>query len=242
MDIFRYSRGHFFGTLLPGAFLLINILFVDPSISEFLFFQGKIDFKDNQSTILIIGFILSYVIGIALRLLSPDFLEKIALIIKAPTSAIQLIYSKLSKQKSDITFKQRLNIFKQAYPYSDWFFNFYLPNSTKQHQDFFNIEFENDKQKLKKIFILGCKTFIYDSSGGLSEEIMYTEGLVRFICGIIYSLLFVLILMLFHFSNMKEIFFVYLIIFFVFLSRLRGIRIKEVLTILDGYMFLKTKK
>jgi hypothetical protein len=204
--------------------------------------HGKIDLKDSQAIILLAGFIFSYVIGISLRLLSPDFLERLALVIKVPIYLLFAVFGKLIRKKNSLTFKERFTINKQLYPYSEWFFKFYLPVSTNQHREFFNLEFKNDVKQISRNFINNCKTYIYDSSPGLSEEIMYNEGLIRFVCGIIYSLLFVLIILSFHFSNMKELFITYLIIFFVFLYRLRGIRAKEVISVLDGYMFLKSKK
>jgi len=59
MNIFKYSRGHFFGTLLPGAFLLINMLLIDPTIFQSLVFQDEINFQDNQVMFITIWFIIS---------------------------------------------------------------------------------------------------------------------------------------------------------------------------------------
>lgn len=244
MDIFKFSRGHFFGTLLPGSFLLINIIFIDPSVLGLLSFHNSIVLKDNQTSIIIVGFVISYVVGIFLRLLSPDVLERIAVVVRIPIEFFRYLYYCVFKKKSEtMSFKQKIGVVFQNYPYLNWYFDNYIKNySTTQHKKFYNKEFKKDITKLKGNFINSCKTFIYDYSSGITEEIMYTEGLIRFICGIIYSLLFILILLGFHYSDMKEIFYFYLILLLVFLSRLRGIRVKEVLIILDGYMFLKTKK
>jgi hypothetical protein len=246
MNIFKYSRGHFFGTLLPGAFLLLNIVLIDPSFFQLLPLQDKLNSKDNQTIILIAGFIISYVIGVALRLLSPDILERIAYVIKIPKFLLYPVYDKLIGKDKPKTIKDRFNIGKQLYPYADWFFDDYITDSTNQHKDYYNkiltTELNGNRKLLGRNFINHCKTFIYDSSEGLSEEIMYNEGLIRFICGIIYSLLFVLIISAFHFSELTVLFFSYLSIFIVFLYRLRGVRAKEAVGILDGYMFLKLKK
>jgi hypothetical protein len=242
MDILKYSRGHFFGTLLPGAFLLLNILLIDSSIFDALLNQSKINLKDNQAIMLIAGFIFSYVIGIALRLLSPDFLERLALIVRIPLSFLLTFFDKIIRRRNIKTLKERIILASQLYPYSEWFFNTYLPDSSNQHREFYNNEFKNDIKQISRNFINNCKTFIYDSSPGLSEEIMYNEGLIRFICGIIYSLLLVLVLLFVHFSGMKELFFTYLILIIVFLYRLRGVRAKEAISVIDGYMFLASKK
>jgi len=265
MNIFKYSRGHFFGTLLPGAFLLLNVLFIYPSIFQSIPLLCKLNFKDDQLTYLTAGFIISYVFGVALRLMSPNILERLALTVRIPKSLIMMLYEKIhdkikisticKKSKTllqynniidkvtRLTFCDRFIIAILIYPYSKWFFAIYLPKSTKQHRDFYEKLLKEELQEKTKLldrnFINSCKTYIYKNSDGLSEEIMYHEGLIRFICGIIYSLLIVLIILLFHFLDFIGLFFTYLIILIVFLDSLRRIRVKEVISIVDGYMFLK---
>jgi len=245
MNAFKYSRGHFFGTLLPGAFFLINLFIIDPSIYRFLPYYEKIEIKDSQVVLIAICFVVSYILGVALRLLTPDYLEKLALLIRIPVFILQIFYYKIRKMNDQLTLSQKISIYKQRYPYPDWFFSYFLPSASEKYKQFYEEILKQDFNKnfsfFRRYFINHCKTFIYDSSEGLSEEVMYNEGLVRFISGIIYSLLFALILMIFHLSQLRELFYTYLLIFIVFLYRLRGIRAKEILSVLDGYMFLRTK-
>ena len=190
MDVFKYSRGHFFGTVLPGAFFLINLVIIEPSIFQFIPYQDKMSFKDNQLTLFTVGFVISYVLGVALRLLSPNFLEKIALLIWVPTRGLQKKYFRVfNNKKNDLNYTSRVEFYKEQFPYLKWFYTAYLNESTHQYKQFYDSikkNFpDNEGIPMPKHFLNYFKTFIYDSSPGLSEDVMFNEGMIRFICGIV---------------------------------------------------------
>ena len=181
-----------------------------------------------------------------MRLLNPDWLEPIALIFRTPVFGVQFLFKHVLKNAVRKDFIEVWEIYKQKFPYPCWFFSYHFPKACEKYQNFYAgilaKDFKNNQELLEKYYINYCKTYIYDNSKGLSDELMYNEGLIRFLCGIIYSMLILLIILCFSSASLTQLFWIILLVFIFFLYRLRGIRIKEILCILDGYYFLKTKQ
>jgi hypothetical protein len=61
VNFFRFGgRGDFFGIIIPGAFLLLNLILLFPE-------STKAVWEDNELITFSLLFILSYIFGIALR-------------------------------------------------------------------------------------------------------------------------------------------------------------------------------
>ncbi len=153
MNIFKVGRGDFFGILIPGAFLLINIL---------LFYYNAFDaipewlnFNTNPSkpilptaiinTILIPGLIVfSYILGFFLRSISPHWAERLSLIIWCPLCFFQGLFFYIFSGKQDKMVSSFSEIFKQMvkrklepFPYIDWFYRDYLLKSPLSYRRFY---------------------------------------------------------------------------------------------------------
>jgi hypothetical protein len=251
MEIFKNSRGHFFGILIPGLFLTINVYFFYPELLEDFGFKSNIDLISNDSLGIILFFVFSYVFGIGLRLMKPSWLERLAIVPQFPVILIQYSFHRLVRifRKDSISIKSiSSSVYEiwQEFPYKEWFFTSYIKSSSKTYREFYESilknEFDNDYKLIDKHFVNYCKTFIYENSVGLSEEVMYNEGLTRFISGILYSIIVSIVAILALSGSFRYVLIYYSLIFVFFLLQLRRIRTKEVLSIFDGYMFLMTKQ
>jgi hypothetical protein len=254
MEIFKNSRGHFFGILIPGLFLTINIYFFYPQLLNEIGIKSNLAIMSKDSVAIIIFFVLSYVLGVGLRLIKPSFLERLAIIPYFPLIVLEYLWQRIirlfTKENKDVriieSIGRRTYYYWQIFPYKEWFFSYYIKSASKTYKQFYKEilknEFNNSFESIDKHFINHCKTYIYENSEGLSEEIMYNEGLSRFISGILYSLMISLTTIIAFSNSSQNILICYIIMFVFFLLQLKRIRIKEVLSIYDGYMFLKTKQ
>ena len=181
MDLPKVTRGGFFGIFIPGAFLLLNMSMVFPISSVFL--------KNNESRTVIdsielgfMSFILAFTLGIVIRVISPNYTE----------------------------------IFrKHKFPYFGWFFlerseyrirkfiQFYkkfvlseYPDAIQKEDDWAKYISERKRQEeIGKPWVNYFKTYVYCKSDSLKDEILYQEGLTRFVCGMCYALLLSIILL-----------------------------------------------
>lgn len=247
MENLRYSRGHFFGIIIPGAFFLINILFIHPNLFNSLI-AGRVNFELNQIGLgmSLILFVISYVIGIGLRLLKSSWIEKLATTVKLPIFLASSLFEKIIAKKG-FQFKPKLKLASQNFPYIDWFYDVYLIEASKDYRDFYNDtilkdQYSNNRDLLKRSFFNSSKTYIHEYSDNLSDEVMFNEGLTRFISGISYSLCIFDIILLFNLENHYFLFWIYLGMLLLFILRLRTIRTKEALSVFDGYAILKLKE
>jgi hypothetical protein len=249
MELFKYTRGHFFGIFIPGLFFIINVSIIFPELINYFGLNEPYILLRGEFGIYIIIFIFSYVSGVGLRLLIPSWLENAGLLFHIPLFTISIFYKSLMSKKQDrkfkANFKKRFSYYNQQFPYIKWFYDEFISTEGTTYKLFFNdilnTKFEANKAAMSKHFINQCKNYIYENSKGIKEEIIYNEGLTRFISGVLYSFLFTLIIVCFRFESFQELFYIYLFLFIFFLLHFRRIRIKEVLSVFDGYMFLNTK-
>lgn len=271
MNILKFGRGDFFGIMIPGIFLGINILCLFPGIQNFIIaqltLQGQQDYthyqtmleklKESATYFIPLILVISYILGFALRLIRPTILERIGflfLIVNAFVIAIQEFLKDKRKQK-----KQKFEVEKkteepkfwgivkkhiiycwEAYPYINWFYEEYVPNSQSSFREFYNnilrIAFKNDKDKMKsQTFINQCKLVVIESSNKLNEEILFSEGIVRFLSGMSCALIISIGLILYQKFDFPLLLTYYVILQVWFNYKLRHIRAKEVQTIFTSY-------
>ena len=81
MNIFKFGRGDIFGILIPGAFIVINLIFIfNVPFDGSLFKTFGIDvaaFINNTGFLLICFIVASYVFGFGLRVIDPSKVEYI---------------------------------------------------------------------------------------------------------------------------------------------------------------------
>ena len=158
MNIFKVGRGDFFGILIPGAFLLINILLFYYNVFDTIPDWLKLSTNPTNSskppvattilnTILIPSLIvLSYILGFFLRSISPSLTEKLTLIVWYPLCAFQavFVYFFRNKENQEVknrslieVYKQIINIKLEPFPYIDWFYDKYLKKSPLSYKQFY---------------------------------------------------------------------------------------------------------
>lgn len=234
MNIFRFGRGDFFGIIIPGAFLLINLIlfFGKPETSiEIPFIK----------TILIPWFIVvSYLFGFFLRSISPYYIEYISFhTVLRPWNYVKAKLFRLFSKK----YKAK-KLKESRFPYIEWFFKNYLPKTPKFYSDFYlkllEEQFENDKNKMKGLFFINqCKISVFEKSTTLREDIIFSEGLVRFLSGTIIALIICIFICPFFLSKYYILLLIYLVLYIAFCKRIKDIRMKEAVTILDSYAFVE---
>ena len=71
MNLFKIGRGNFWGIIIPGGFLFLN-LFIIFSLDSI----QTVSFKSELTySFVIIGVLISYILGYLLRLIKPEYLE-----------------------------------------------------------------------------------------------------------------------------------------------------------------------
>lgn len=232
MNLFQFRRGDFLGIIIPGAFLLTNIVLLIGKMVELNLFEDSFDITKNTAAVYAIMFIFSYIFGIILRLIKPEYMEKMP-----PVSMA--------------SFKD--------YPYIDWYFDEYKeaqPDSIVSfYKDFLENEYGGVRSRLRgykgKDFINFCKSFVIHKSDALRDDILYSEGLVRMISGMSWALFLSVIILtgrtiLVAIEGQSIILPIIIIVLYLlgtlyFKSKIRRIRTKEVANILDSFALLKSK-
>jgi hypothetical protein len=271
MDFIKFSRGHFFGVIIPGVFLFFNIVLINNElISSFINDETKNKFGSNTPYFITIFLIISYILGILIRLLRPSPLEKLAFPLHwfpiMVTHGLRRLKGLVSKKPlkngkkelkaikanavsiGDIKSMSEVRFYLQEFPYLYWFFGTYLKNVGFNYKKFYleNIlldEFNDDIESIHgKNFFNHCKIYVYEKSENISEEMLYNEGLSRFISGLIYSFIISIIMMIPYFDKFISLFYIYLGLVIFSLFQLRSIRVKEILAVFDAYMMIKSKE
>lgn len=196
--------------------------------------------------------ILSYIVRFSLRLLKPIYLEKAAIVLWSPYCLIKpawLLWRKKEEGSLRDLVKLHFKRHWESFPYIDWFVESYLDDVPKSYQAFYKNailtkEFEDDRELMKGYnFINQCKLAIYNSSTVLRDEVLFNEGLVRFLAGMCYALITsILFVALFLKYEPKTLLMIYSGLFVLLALKLRHIRTKEVATIFDSYFFTYNKE
>lgn len=252
MNIFKIGRGDFFGIIIPGAFLLINIALLYRQTFEKLFYgelKGSVANSlasmlppDSYAVLLPMLFVLSYALGFALRVIQPSTADKISLPLRIVVIGVKSSVKKLVGAKPSRTFREKLHAHLEPFPYIDSFFGRHLEQAPESYRRFYEelrkTEFKDDQSLMKGlVFINECKMFVYNRSAPLRDEIVFCEGIVRFVSGMIFALIFSIVSILLFATTFVELLYVYAFILALFLLKLRHMRTKEVATIFDALAF-----
>lgn len=222
MNFFKLGRGDFFGIIIPGAFLVANCIYL---------FNPETINEQNNTAFYSILICVSYIGGISLRLLNPDWLEC------------------LPPQ-----FKRHWGQF----PYINWYIDTHLnglPNSFGDSlRSLLRNEFDENRSRISqangKDFINYCKTVISFKSPYLHEGILHAEGFSRLLSGMGYALVICALLtflkivtILMHKSSGNARFFILLLFIYsamslFFKGHLRRGRAKEAVMVLEAYTLI----
>lgn len=247
MHIFKLGRGDFFGILVPGAFLIINmVIFLGGALIELSAKLNLPSILNSDGLIYGILFILSYIFGICLRLISPNYMDRLSSLIWIFFSLFisfkEWIVSIMKKEKKKFyqLSRKKIRLYWQSFPYIEWFYDYLLPRMPYSYEKFYlNLlekEFKNNREYMKRRFFFNfCKSYIIENSRELYDDMLYAAGLVRLICGMSYSLFFCIIIFIFASFPYYAILYLYLILFGVFIIKLRHTRVKEVLIIFEAF-------
>ena len=283
MDFIKFSRGHFFGVIIPGIFLFFNIVLINNELIA-AYINDDIVKKFGSSTpyFVTVFLILSYIIGILIRLLRPSPLEKLAfpihwsilkidslfkLLWKGIKTIIKRIFKYKTKNKpndknnthqahikqnavdrGEIKEISNSKFYYQEFPYLYWFFGTYLNKVGYNYRKFYLEtillgEFKDNINTIRtKNFFNNCKIYLLEKSKNISEEILYNEGLSRFISGLIYSFIISIIMVIPQFEKFETLFYIYVGLLLFSLYQLRSVRIKEMLAIFDAYMMIRSEE
>jgi hypothetical protein len=254
MDKFRIRGGDFIGIVIPGTILLFKF---------YLLFYGKykkpiVPLTVADNVILFLVFIvLSYTIGIVLRLLSPNNPDKLSTILR-----IVVLRIKNWKNKN---YKPHYG-WHDKFPYFHWFIEeerHHMPEISHvfdkfaEREDIKNeiAELYGEKNGTKspssfkmnyKDFMNYCKLFVMHNSVSLGEEVLFAEGLSRMICGIFYSSSLSILLDIIavltgkgsSFPNFYLLFITNLVLCAIVIWGTRQIRVKEATIIFSSYGLL----
>jgi len=232
MSRFQIRGGDFIGIIIPGIILLFNIylLFyhnIESSLHSVLGITPMY-LKEDILSFLIIT-IVAYIIGIMLRVLNPNFPDRI--------SAIMRIIFKYKDPHKGL---------RESFPYFIWFINSALHSIPINKKGFNHFVSYSDLTINHKIYVNYCKLFVMNKSEALGQEVLFAEGLSRMVCGISYSTLISLLLIIVAlFSNsVSSLINIYVllvtnvIMFIAITWGVRQLRVKEITTILLSYALL----
>lgn len=257
MNIFKFGRGDFFGVIIPGAFLVINFTFFVPAMKN-IFYENTIaaSLAGKEGLVTTLLFVLSYIIGFALRLLTPSFIEWLSIIIRFPYIIYRTLRETGPQQIGSSNpniyqpqggiikrIKYKVSLYSERFPYINWFFDNYLEKTaSSQSKFFFELlanEFGNNRTRMSgHHFINSCKLLVKQKSTALHDELIFFEGTIRFLSGMSYALGVCLLARLFFSATYSNyLLSLYCLLFVVFVWRLRHLRWAEVRSILSAYAF-----
>ena len=226
MNIFRFNRGDFFGIIIPGTFLFFHLLILtSPNSIDTIYNIKEIDWLLYP-----LLFIACYITGTILRLITPSLIDTASSLLNQPRIFLINIFKK----------EKVPNYYKSKYPYIDHFYEVHLNKSPKNSLTFWeNLkknEYDSDTGKMYGTTIINyCKTYIVSKNKELYEEVLFNEGLVRFLSGTAIALIITLILSVINNSLPPLITYTYLICLLIILFKFRKIRVKETETIFHIY-------
>ncbi|OHD55099.1 MAG: hypothetical protein A2Y33_15835 [Spirochaetes bacterium GWF1_51_8] len=249
MDFFKYGRGDFFGIIIPGMFLLSNLLFLyQPEISQML--QTLFSAEAGQSGIARVTsdnvivyalyFALSYAIGFAIRFISPNYLNKLSSFLGMFFIPIKAIFNGNSPENT-------IETVVEDYPYMNYnvYTHFrYIPDKVaKFYRKILKTDFKGKIRKMNnREFINFCKDNIISRFPENRAEILFYEGTVRFLSGICYS--FIICALLYYFRGCPSYFNInvinlYLLLLIALVIPFNHFRHKEVITIMNIYYSIR---
>jgi len=358
MKFVQFGRGEFLGVLLPGAFLLVNLIIAEfPNRFEIYFsanpntdlnisetnstddtnaeqksdtnkfgfwtiigrtlkeylYDEKTDAVTNNkeksdpkkavwdgSMFIVISFVGSYIIGYALRLIKPDYLEPMSLFLGLLIEPIRWFFQSikycilkwlflLGVNKSSMHHKplgrQKLRLkinnfrelgirkpffklyrskffklYAQSFPYMCDFLSVYIKKKAPNEYRRFYIEYITHQylggkrlnlnnpivpvvRQLNNLsFFNNCKLYVLSKSDEYRDEVLFSEGMVRFCSGMSYALLISIPLLAAAYwekppDTVYSILAVYLVLFVLFIFRLKKMRKKEMLTVMDMFAY-----
>lgn len=147
MDKFKLRSSDFIGIIIPGVMLLSNLylfflISITPSTTlpelfKTLFNNSSITFKEDI-IIFIFFIIITYIIGVILRLMSPDFPDKLSILFKRLQEYIKIGFNSITVQSKPETDNKQYPLFGlyENFPYYNWF----LAYVSKSIPDAKNIE------------------------------------------------------------------------------------------------------
>lgn len=174
MSIFRVGRGDFLGIFIPGAFLVAHLIYAGRGIDLIPIDESSLFGVSIDSVVVLpLLFVVAYITGFMLRLIKPAKLEYIGLIVR----------------------RKSLSVAYHPYGYISWMFDEYLAKGAKDSNDFYitllNNQFNGDRKRLMGIWFLNhCKLYVIHNSSSLRDEVIQSEGLVRFVAGMAAAFMF----------------------------------------------------
>ena len=235
MDFFKVGKGSFWGVIIPGAFLFINIFAV--SYSENL--ENLLSQSGLGYSFVVLSLLLSYIIGYILRLIKPRYVESFSVPILLLISLFLKLITKISrflkiKKLSEFKIRSSKEILED-FPYIEWFFSIHLKQLPDTINNFFNDfktkEYANNLDRMGAAFFNYCKHYVIENSNYLRDELYFTEGLTRFLNGMFYAIILSTTIifiktihMSFEYSAFNYILMAYLAFLFIILIRYKGLR------------------
>jgi hypothetical protein len=227
MNFFKIEQGGFFGIMIPGALLYINVTY---TIS---LFTNNISFLNNQSGFSVemglVGFVFSIVLGFVLRMFPYECSDW---------------FRTLKFPYFNYYFNQKWNMFPKCFrDFYDKYVELNYSNLKKLDEISNKLAGANDE--LAKFIVNNLKVKIFKESIDLKNEILYLEGVSRLIIGTLYALVLsvmlitsLLVLKWEHSSeNIFDLILIacYIILIIIIYIRLPTLRGKEVRTILEAF-------
>lgn len=252
MNIFKFSRGDFFGIIIPGAFLVLNLVLLFSQDATYYAKANGINLKEivdgREGLIVIALLVASYSLGFGLRVISPGYMEKIFFLVLLPIITIVVIYQYLLGNHKKprylyLLLKCKYSKYSENFPYTKWFFRRYIRSSPDSYRSFYRQLLKEEfngkfPAKKGKYFINYCKLSIYNSSEALRDEVLFCEGLVRFLSGMSLSLALSILIVFVKGEAFSFLILPYIGLLAVFGVKLRSIRVKEVLSIFESFALI----
>ena len=237
MDFLKIEQGNFFGIFIPGAFLLINIVYSMNIISNatdinILLFESGLSFENG-----LVGFVVTVILGFVLRMLPYE-------------------YSDWRRKSKFPFFDYYFNLKWKKFPKSfrDFYTQYFQLNypDNKGEKGEKGEKGDNEASRIPtlsdeeaKYMINNFKVTIINKSSDLKSEVLFNEGASRLAVGTLYALVLSLFLnlsaIIICFTSFRKcipfaiILAVYVILILVIYKRLPELRGKEVRTILEAY-------
>jgi len=228
MNPLKIEQSSFFGIFIPGAFLLINIVYTANNISNgtdlnILSFESGLSLENG-----LISFVLAVILGFVLRMLPYEYSDW---------------FRKTKFPYFDYYFNRKWNNFPKYFrDYYDIFAQDNYPEITDNKKNNKLATMDDEKAKY---MINNLKVSIFKMNSELKDEILFHEGASRLAVGTLYALVLSLILIvfsaIFNFSLLRDnksylvILISYILTVIVIYMRLPQLRGKEVRTILEAY-------
>ena len=278
MNMLKFGRGDFFGIIIPGAFLLTNVGVLTIAIGP----RSIVGLLSQLDAALLLPalFVVSYVMGVALRAVSPDDTEKLAswvvvslLWLRLKVFLLRILElfvhtlffqdAKNSVKRNSLDVQEQLTRKLERFPYFRAFGRS-LESAPKSYRCFFLNLVANEteaagtdllpidiEERIRGLmgghkFINKCKYVVYERSDSLRDELIFCEGLSRFLSGMFLALTgssVALITLMVRVSPSIwtiALAITYFILIQLFGRKLKTLRYHEVLAILDSFAIVSS--